>query len=263
MNNFSESKKMNIDKIIDDYLNTFPIPIKYKDNECIICLQNFEIESNNKFVILPCECSNSIYHTKCIGSWLKSGIKNNYCVHCNKYFELPYQISNIASSNSIDISTTNIINQNIQTPNNNIFEISNYFVYEQIETQKKIIRLEFAYIKFMIHLLINTLANTINVIYLLADNLKFYRILIIILFFKLTSNLFTFLTIKKDIGFIKFHELFSIFFQIIIIICTSYNSISVNNLLYNIQIVLFFFDLVIGIVMFFLLQWKTKNLTNN
>jgi len=264
MNNFSGSKKMNIDKIIDDYLDTFPIPIKYKDSECIICLENFEIESNNKFVNLPCECSNSIYHIKCISSWLKSSVKNNYCVHCNKYFALPFEISNIDSSNSIGINTYNIINQNIETPNTNIFEISNYFVYEQIEAQKNIIRLEFAYIKFMIHLCINTLANTINIIYMLANNFKFYRILIIMLFFKLTSNLFTFIKIKKDIGLIKSCELFSIFFQIIILICTiSNNSIKVKDLIYNIQFVLFFLDLVISIVMFYLLQWKTKNLTSN
>ena len=42
-----------------------------QDKECLICLEPFDLESN-KFVQLPCKCSNSVYHIDCIVKLINS-----------------------------------------------------------------------------------------------------------------------------------------------------------------------------------------------
>ena len=44
--------------------------------ECFICLNN--IEKNEKFVLLSCDCNNS-YHETCVEKWL---VKNYTCPIC-------------------------------------------------------------------------------------------------------------------------------------------------------------------------------------
>ena len=59
-----------------------------KDKECLICLEVFDLESN-KFVQLPCKCSNSTYHIECIVKLINSGINKNFCPHCKSIYEIP------------------------------------------------------------------------------------------------------------------------------------------------------------------------------
>ena len=61
-----------------------------KDKECLICLEVFDLESN-KFVQLPCKCSNSTYHIECIIKLINSGYNKNFCPHCKSVYEIPLQ----------------------------------------------------------------------------------------------------------------------------------------------------------------------------
>lgn len=64
-----------------------------KDKECLICLETFDLESN-KFVQLPCKCSNSVYHIDCILKLLHSGYNKNFCPHCKSIYEIsPIQVT--------------------------------------------------------------------------------------------------------------------------------------------------------------------------
>jgi len=61
-----------------------------KEKECLICLEPFDLESN-KFVQLPCKCSNSVYHIDCIVKLLHSGENKNFCPHCKTNYEIPLE----------------------------------------------------------------------------------------------------------------------------------------------------------------------------
>jgi hypothetical protein len=61
-----------------------------KDKECLICLDPFDLESN-QIVKLPCACSNSVYHIGCILLMLNSGQNKNFCPHCKGNYEMPIQ----------------------------------------------------------------------------------------------------------------------------------------------------------------------------
>lgn len=61
-----------------------------KEKECLICLEPFDLESN-KFVQLPCKCSNSTYHIECIVKLLVLGMNKNFCPHCKSIYEMPLQ----------------------------------------------------------------------------------------------------------------------------------------------------------------------------
>jgi hypothetical protein len=57
------------------------------DKECLICLESFDIESQ-QLVQLPCECANSVYHINCITQLLKSGQNKNFCPHCKRKYTI-------------------------------------------------------------------------------------------------------------------------------------------------------------------------------
>jgi len=57
------------------------------DKECLICLESFDLESQ-QLVQLPCECSNSVYHITCITHLLKSGQNKNFCPHCKRKYTI-------------------------------------------------------------------------------------------------------------------------------------------------------------------------------
>ena len=57
------------------------------DKECLICLESFDIESQ-QLVQLPCECANSVYHINCITQLLKSGQNKNFCPHCKMKYPI-------------------------------------------------------------------------------------------------------------------------------------------------------------------------------
>ena len=67
-----------------------------KEKECLICLEPFDLESN-KFVQLPCKCSNSVYHIDCIIQLLHSGDNKNFCPHCKTNYEIPLQNTQVLS----------------------------------------------------------------------------------------------------------------------------------------------------------------------
>lgn len=83
-----------------NYFNEFPIPKKFTEFNCIICLQEFDLESGKKFISLPCECSNSIYHIDCLVKWIQSGVNKNHCVHCKRTIETP----TLTNSNNLNES---------------------------------------------------------------------------------------------------------------------------------------------------------------
>lgn len=64
-----------------------------KDKECLICLDPFDLESN-QIVMLPCKCANSVYHIGCIVLMLNSGQNKNFCPHCKGNYEMPLQMQN-------------------------------------------------------------------------------------------------------------------------------------------------------------------------
>lgn len=65
-----------------------PEPEFIKDKECLICLDQFDLEAN-QHVMLPCKCANSTYHIGCIVLLLNSGQNKNFCPHCKGNYEIP------------------------------------------------------------------------------------------------------------------------------------------------------------------------------
>ena len=83
-----------------------------KDKECLICLEVFDLESN-KFVQLPCKCSNSTYHIDCIVKLINSGANKNFCPHCKSIYEIPpipVAMNQIVPYNVINIQLGPVIN---------------------------------------------------------------------------------------------------------------------------------------------------------
>ena len=85
-----------------------------KDKECLICLESLDDLESNKFVQLPCKCSNSVYHIDCIVKLINSGDNKNFCPHCKTKYEIPFKIK--AARNQIvpytEITTNQLPNQN-------------------------------------------------------------------------------------------------------------------------------------------------------
>lgn len=106
----------NMDNHIITILQNFEKPdaLFLKDKECLICLETFDLESNN-LVQLPCKCSNSTYHIECIVKLINSGENKNFCPHCKSDYEInmPKQVlqyTNQQANNDLQIkSFTNII----------------------------------------------------------------------------------------------------------------------------------------------------------
>ncbi len=153
-----------MEKQLAEYLNTFPIPDDYTNTQCIICLDNFDLESENKFIRLPCECSNSIYHINCLNEWLDSKPDKNYCVQCKKKFEAPENLHN--SITSEQLNQNNQINQVSQINQDSQHTIGELATGVMIYNQKNKIRLEYSLIKFTTHMVLNTILNLINFAYI-------------------------------------------------------------------------------------------------
>ena len=75
---------------IIQYLEKLKKPDKelIKDQECPICLESFDLESLNAYVMLPCNCANSTYHTTCITQMLQSGENKNFCPYCKTVYKI-------------------------------------------------------------------------------------------------------------------------------------------------------------------------------
>jgi hypothetical protein len=78
-----------MDDHIISFLHSFEKPEQnfIKDKECLICLEPFDLEAN-EIVMLPCICSNSVYHIDCILKLINSGEDKNFCPHCKRKYEL-------------------------------------------------------------------------------------------------------------------------------------------------------------------------------
>jgi hypothetical protein len=86
-----------------------------QDKECLICLESFDLESNNNNIVkLPCKCSNSAYHIDCILKLLHSGENKNFCPHCKTKYSIHLQQIEVANN---QIMPYIVINTNHQVSN--------------------------------------------------------------------------------------------------------------------------------------------------
>jgi hypothetical protein len=174
-----------------------------KDKECLICLELFDLESN-KFVQLPCKCSNSTYHIDCIVKLINSGDNKNFCPHCKSIYEIPLKMK--ASRNQIVPYTE--INTN-QLPNQ--AQINEEIRNVQITNLTNII---------IIHGLSNSVMNVINVIATRVcvdyDSSTELQVLMLVYFFKLLFNYWIFVYSKNSIEKIEDCLIYSYAFQVIL-----------------------------------------------
>jgi hypothetical protein len=88
-----------------------------KDKECLICLETFDLESNNNIVKLPCNCSNSAYHILCIVNLLHSGENKNFCPHCKTNYEIHLHVEMQIQVSNNQVLPYIVININHQVSN--------------------------------------------------------------------------------------------------------------------------------------------------
>jgi hypothetical protein len=110
-----------------------PEPGFIKDKECLICLETFDLESN-QHVMLPCKCANSVYHIGCIVLLLNSGQNKNFCPHCKVNYEIPIQVQ-------------------VLMP-----------IHEQAAGEQQILQISNFTQILMIHILSNSIMNIINIV---------------------------------------------------------------------------------------------------
>jgi hypothetical protein len=174
-----------------------------KDKECLICLESFDLESN-KFVQLPCKCSNSVYHIDCIVKLINSGDDKNFCPHCKTKYEIPLKIQ--VARNQIVPYTE--INTN-QLPN--LAQINQEIRNVQITKFTEIL---------IIHGLSNSVMNLINIIATRVcvdyDSSTELQVLMLIYFFKLFFNYSIFVYSKNSIQKIEDCLIYSYAFQVIL-----------------------------------------------
>jgi hypothetical protein len=117
-----------------------------KDKECLICLESLDDLESNKFVQLPCKCSNSTYHIDCIVKLINSGENKNFCPHCKTKYEIPLQIQQIQVLRPRhQVVPYNVINIELGIPIN----------YEQIKSFTRIL---------VFHVISNSIMNVINIV---------------------------------------------------------------------------------------------------
>lgn len=84
---------------IIQYLEKLKKPDKesIKDQECPICLESFDLESLNAYVMLPCNCANSTYHMTCITQMLQSGENKNFCPYCKTVYKINTELNDVVA----------------------------------------------------------------------------------------------------------------------------------------------------------------------
>ncbi len=187
-------------------LQTFEKPDKtfLTDKDCLICLEVFDLESNN-IVKLPCGCNNSAYHIDCIVKLLQSGNNKNFCPHCKTKYEMPLKIK--ASRNQIvpytEINTTNLL------PNQ-----------RQINQEMRNLQITNFTTIIIIHGVSNSVMNLINVIATRVcvdyDSSIELQVLMLVYFFKLFFNYWIFVYSKNSIQKIEECLIYSYAFQVIL-----------------------------------------------
>ena len=179
---------------MDYHLNTFN---KFKkpgkefitDKECLICLESFDIESQ-QFVQLPCECANSVYHINCITQLLKSGQNKNFCPHCK--IQYPIMSSTIVAP----IALVPVVNDNG--------------------------RIRMFVTILYVHILSNSIMNVVNISesreYPQEDDNILSKLLLICYFCKLLINAYIICKVKADAEKIESYLSLSYTIQTLLII---------------------------------------------
>ena len=159
------------------------------DKECLICLESFDIESQ-QLVQLPCECANSVYHITCIINFLKSGQNKNFCPHC----KIQYPI--MSSSIVAPIALVPVVNDNG--------------------------RIRMFVTILYVHILSNSIMNVVNISesreYPEEDDNILSKLLLICYFCKLLINAYIICKVKADAEKIESYLSLSYTIQTLLII---------------------------------------------
>ena len=213
-----------------------------KDKECLICLEVFDLESN-KFVQLPCKCSNSTYHIACIVKLINSGANKNFCPHCKSIYEIP----------PIPVAMNQIVPYNVIN-----IQLGPDINYERIKNFTHIL---------VCHIISNSIMNIINIVvsrdWVKVSSLPELQVLILFYFCKLFFNYVILMYSKNNIIKIEDCLIYSYVFQIILFCFFIYaltkikNDINstvliVNNVLLNIG------DLSFRVI----IEYKIRNTVN-
>ena len=209
-----------------------------QDKECLICLESLETLDLelNKIVKLPCECTNSVYHTTCIIKLLQSGENKNFCPHCKTNYEIPLQ-TQLQVHVHVQVLRNQIVPYIVinTTQQNNNFQIT---IFTDI---------------IIFHGFSNSIMNLINIIvsrvYPEFDSCVELQALMILYFCKFLFNYFIFVYSKNDIEKIKDCLVYSyicqtIFFGGFIYIITKIKNNNKTTILIVNNIVFSFVDLI-------------------
>ena len=214
-----------------------------KDKECLICLESFDLESN-KFVQLPCKCSNSTYHIDCIIKLINSGDNKNFCPHCKTIYEIPLQQIQATGNQIVPYIFSNTPQQEIN--NSHIKNFTHILVC---------------------HIISNSIMNVINIVVSRNwDEINGHpelQVLMLFYFLKLFFNYCILMYSKNNINKIEDCLVYSYIFQTILFcffvyaltkIKNDYNSaiLIVNNVFFS------FGDLIFRVI----IEYKMRNIVN-
>jgi hypothetical protein len=257
-----------MDDHIISFLHSFEKPEQnfIKDKECLICLEPFDLEAN-QIVMLPCVCSNSVYHIDCILKLITSGEDKNFCPHCKRKYELSlhdwlynegkakYELSlhNQLRQQLLDqlvssqrVSSQRVLGQpvssqpvlgnqilpyignNLQIENPNHTRVNNL----QLTNYRNIL---------IVHFLSNSIMNSANIVitgncpeYNINHNL---RISILFYYFKLFINFCMLMYLKNNISQINPCLTYTYIFQIVLFGLLIYLLASMKNDIYFIILI--------------------------
>ena len=168
-----------------------------KDKECLICLEPFDLESNN-FAQLPCKCSNSTYHIVCIIKLLHSGANKNFCPHCKTIYEI--QLQQIQATGNQIVPYIVVINTQQQEIHNSQIKIYTHILVFHIFSNS-------------IMIFINIYLSRLCVDYNRHEILK---ILMILYCFKIFFNYFILIYSKNNLDKIEDFLVCSYIFQTVL-----------------------------------------------
>jgi hypothetical protein len=213
-----------------------------KDKECLICLEAFDLESN-KFVQLPCRCSNSVYHIECILQLLHSGANKNFCPHCKSIYEIP----------PIPVAMHQILPYNIVN-----IQLGPDINYERIKNFTHIL---------VSHIISNSIMNIINIVvsrdWAEINGRPELQVLILFYFCKLFFNYVILMYSKNNINKIEDCLVYSYVFQTVLFCFLIYaftkikNDINCTILIVN-NVLFSFGDLTFRVI----IEYKMRNIVN-
>ena len=215
-----------------------------KDKECLICLEPFDLESNN-FAQLPCKCSNSTYHIVCIIKLLHSGANKNFCPHCKTIYEI--QLQQIQATCNQIVPYIVVINTQQQEIHNSQIKIYTHILVFHIFSNS-------------IMIFINIYLSRLCVDYNRHEILK---ILMILYCFKIFFNYFILIYSKNNLDKIADFLVCSYLFQTVLFGLLIYSSTKIKND-YNSIILIFnnvffnFGDLTFRVIT----EYKMRNTVN-